>query len=124
MAYKAKLNDELIENMKVEVENGLPFNYVCDLFQVHHHSFGAWMKQGETDFDQEIDTIYAKFYCEIKKSYARYIRHTMNRIKKGEEKWQSLCWWLERTNKEFRITSDDSNVTEPVIVNPTLPRNK
>ena len=118
------LNDKLIENMVVEVEDGLPFSYTCDLFSVSHQRFGEWMKQGENDFLNDIESIYAKLYNEMKKAYAKYIRHAKIRIKKGESGWQGEAWFLERTNKEFRITSDDNTVSEPVIVNAHMPRNK
>ena len=125
MARPSVLNEELINNFCEEIEEGTPIKYICDMFYINPRSYNNWMKLGEEDVDNEnYETIHAQFFLAIKKSQALYVKKIGIEIRKGERNWTSLAWWLERTNKEFRITSDDSNVTEPVIVNPSLPRNK
>lgn len=116
----AKLDEKLITEFALEVEDGLPLMYTCDLFEISHHTFGNWMKQGESDNEHEQDTLCAKFFREIKKSYAKFIRASKKIIRKGEPGWQGTAWWLERTNSNFLPSTDNANSTEPVIVNPTI----
>lgn len=116
----AILNEELIKNIMIEVEDGLPLNYACDLFGISAPNLTNWMKQGQSDFENERETIHAQFFKSYKKSYAKFIRDCKKRIKSGESGWQGTAWWLERTNKQFIINNDNTDTVEPVIVKATM----
>ena len=118
-----KLDEQLIQDFSKEVEDGLPFIYCCDLFSVSHGAFISWMKQGESDFNSERVTIHSRFFTNIKSSYAKYIRASKKVIRKGEPGWQGQAWWLERTNKEFILNSENADSVEPVIVKPYINKN-
>lgn len=120
MAATTKLNKEVIEQFAIEVEDGLPINYCCDLFSISKSCYFAWIKQGEYDLENNIESLNAQFYDSIKKAYARFVKDSKRRIRNGESGWQGTAWWLERTNKQFVLSTEDANSIEPVVVNPGM----
>lgn len=120
----AKLNDELIEKFAIEIEDGLPISYTCDLLGISNGAYQAWIKQGESDFLNEIETINAHFYISVKKAYAKFIKDSKRKIRNGEAGWQGTAWWLERTNKQFILNNENADSIEPVIVNPGMSKKR
>jgi hypothetical protein len=120
----AKLSDELIEKFVIEIEDGLPTHYTCDLLSISNGAYQSWMKQGESDFLNEIETINARFYLAVKKAYAKFIKESKRKIRNGEAGWQGTAWWLERTNKQFILNNDNADSIEPVIVNPGMSKKR
>lgn len=116
---QSKLNEALIEKMKKEALDGLPTQYICDLSGVHQTTFYAWMNQGEKDFQAGENTLQAKLWTTIKKSYATYVKSAKEEMKSREKGWQSIAWWLERTNPFFmpkqQIQADDDGKVTVVI---------
>lgn len=113
----SKLNDDVINALATEIEDGMPFKYACDLCEITHKLFDEWLKQGQADAEDQADTIYAKFFLSIKKAYGRFVKDSKRRIRNGESGWQGTAWWLERTNKEFQMNTENTQVTENIIVN-------
>lgn len=111
-----KLNEELIKNIASEIEDGLPVNYTCDLFEITRTNYSYWMHQGEVDAANEVKSLEALFFNSIKKSYAKFIRHSKQIIRKGEAGWQGTAWWLERTNRDFQMNSDNSVISENITI--------
>lgn len=111
-----KLSEELIKNIASEIEDGLPYKYACDLFEVSDVLLAYWMHQGEVDFKDEKDTIYSLFFRSIKKAYAKFIRDSKRIIRKGDAGWQGTAWWLERTNRDFQMNSDNSVISENITI--------
>jgi len=101
MARLSKLTDELIKGFSEKVEKGLPIKYCCDYFGIHETTYFEWMKIGEDDYKNEIESSYASFWKSIKKSYAIYIETSRDMIHSGQVGWQGRSWWLERTNQFF-----------------------
>lgn len=97
----SKLNENLIFDMAYEIAKGLPVKYACDLFGVTTGSFFSWMKTGEQDFENDVDSIYALFFDTIKKAQAEFVRNIGEEIRKGNTGWQGKAWWLERTRQDF-----------------------
>lgn len=119
MARPSKLTPELIEDMSAKVKKGLPVCYVCDMFSIHETTYHEWMKLGEQDDLDGIDSLYSQFWRSIKKSYAQYVEDTMDTMRERLNGWQSLAWWLERTNSRFmpkqQIQADDDGKVTVVI---------
>lgn len=113
----SKLNDDVIKLLADEIADGMPFNYACDYCEVRRTNFDDWLKQGYNDNEADVDSIYAKFYVSIKKAYSKFVRDSKRKIRNGESGWQGTAWWLERTNKEFQMNSENTQVTENIIVN-------
>lgn len=118
-----ELNEELINKFAEEIEDGLPLIYTCDLFGISWQTFNNWMKQGESDRDHEVNSLTSKFFRSIKKAYAKFIKKTKQKIYNGELGWQGSAWWLERTNKNFVLNTEDGSSVEPVIVNAGVSKN-
>ena len=116
MARPSKLNEELINTIYNEIKEGLPVRYACDLYGITAMSFSNWMRQGEEEYEQNIDSLYSTFFYTIKKAQAEYVQEAMKDIKSGRPGWQGQSWWLERTRQDFmpkqEITAgDDGKVT-------------
>ena len=117
MARPSKLNEELINKMSSDIEEGLPINYTCDLYGITRMSHSNWMKQGEEDYENEIETLHAQYFYTIKKAQATYVKNAGREIRKGEAGWQGKAWWLERTRQDFmpkqaiEANTDDGKVT-------------
>ena len=111
MAKSPELSSELIKQMAAEVSEGTPICYVCDLFGVIEATYHNWMKQGQDDYNNGIETLQAELFFEIKKSCATHIVEARKIIKSGKPGWQGTAWWLERTNNMFmpkqQITPDE-----------------
>jgi len=119
MARPSKLTEELITEFCDEVSKGLPIKYCCDYVGIHETSYFEWMKKGEDDFKNEIDSLYSTFWKSIKKSYAQYLIASREIIHNGVLGWQGRSWWLERTNPFFmpkqQIQADDDGKVTVVI---------
>lgn len=118
------LNETLIENFAKEIEEGLPFKYTCDLLEISQGVASAWMKQGESDKQANVESLERKFFISIKRAYAKFLKESKKKMDAKEKGWQGIAWWLERTNRDFILTNDAGDVVEPVIVKPTMPKNK
>ena len=120
MARPSKLNEELISKMCEKTRKGLTIESVCALFYVHPTSYFGWMERGEEDIkENNHDTIYAKFFYEIKKARAQFEEDSNDIISCGKLGWQGRAWWLERTNNKFmpkqQIQADDDGKVTVVI---------
>jgi len=116
MARPSKLNAELIEKIGEKLSKGLPLTTTCDLLGITTMSISAWMRQGEEDFEKEIDSLFAELSYTIKKARAEFEEFANDRIVNGAVGWQGTAWWLERTRPQYmpkqEITAgDDKKVT-------------
>jgi len=117
MARPSKLNYELIEQFAEEISKGLSVQHTCDLLCVTQPCYNNWMRQGEEDLASgNDDSLFAQFFLEIKKSHAMYVRTARDILNSCPKNWQSIAWWLERTDRSFmpkqEITAgDDGKVT-------------
>ena len=116
MARPSKLTEELIQEIADNLSDGLPITYTCDLLGITKMSFSNWMRQGEQDFNDEIESLSSLFFYSIKKAQAEYVKNAMRDIQSGRQGWQGQSWWLERTRQDFmpkqEITAgDDGKVT-------------
>lgn len=120
MARPTKLNEELIQQFVEELSEGMSIIHACDLLMVTQPSFHNWMRQGEEDINNEnYDSIYASFFLQIKKAHAMYIKKSCKLINEGRQNWQSIAWWLERTDQSFmpkqQIQADEDGKVQVII---------
>ena len=101
MGRPTKLDDELIQKFADEIVEGLPVCYTCDFLEVDEGSYQNWMAWGKRDLDEKIESVYSKFFLTIKKSYAQFVKNAKAEMKSRMNGWQSIAWWLERTNPFF-----------------------
>lgn len=113
----SKLNEELINNLYNEIREGLPVKYACDLYSITTQSHFNWMKKGEEDFNQGIESLYSQYFDSIKKGQAEFVNQCGKEIRSGRVGWQGMAWWLERTRNDFmpkqaiEANTDDGKVT-------------
>lgn len=116
MSRPSKLNQQLIENICKELAEGLPITYACDLYGITRMSFNNWSRKGEEDYDNDVDSLEAKFFYSIKKAMAEFVKKAGAEIRSGRPGWQGVSWWLERTKQDFMPkqeikAGDDGKVT-------------
>lgn len=117
MGRPSKLTDEVINKAGKLAEEGVPVVFICDSLGITKMSHSNWMKQGESDFEQEVDSFFARYFYSIKKGQADYVIKAGRDIRSGRQGWQGAAWWLERTRQEFmpkqaiETNSDDGKVT-------------
>lgn len=104
MGRPSKLNDELIDKMYEKIKKGLPVHYTCDLFSITYQSHLNWLKQGESDFNADVDSLEARYFDMIKKGQAEYVDDALTDIRSGRPGWQGAAWCLERTRRDFQPT--------------------
>lgn len=101
MARPSKLNEELIQQMAALCKDGLPIIYCCDNLGITKMSHSNWMKQGEMDFEAEIDSLFCSYFYTIKKAQSEFVHESLLDIRSGRPGWQGVAWALERTRQDF-----------------------
>lgn len=101
MARPSKLTEELIETMHEKLLVGLPIISCCDLLGITTMSHSNWMSQGEEDFKNEVESLYAEYFYTIKKARAEFEESCLKDIHSGRPGWQGAAWVLERTNQKY-----------------------
>lgn len=101
MARPSKLNEELIELMHSKLKKGLPISSCCDLLMITQPSHNNWVRQGEQDLADGIDSLFAQYFLMIKKGRAEFEESALEDIRNGKPGWQGAAWVLERTNNKY-----------------------
>lgn len=101
MGRPSKLNEELIETMHSKLVKGLPITSCCDLLGITTMSHSNWMSQGESDYNNDVDSLYAEYFYTIKKGRAEFEEAALEDIRSGRPGWQGCAWVLERTNQKY-----------------------
>ena len=119
MAGRSKLSDELIEKAGKLAEEGVPVTFICDSLGITRMSHSNWMRQGEDDFEQDVDSFFARYFYTIKKGQANYVINAGRDIRSGRNGWQGAAWWLERTRQEFmpkqEITAGEDGKVQVIL---------
>ena len=101
MGRPSKLNDELIEKMHSKLIKGLPITSCCDLLGITQPSHNNWLRQGEQDLLDDVDSLFAQYFLTIKKGRAEFEEKALDDIQTGRPGWQGMAWVLERTNQKY-----------------------
>lgn len=101
MARPSKLNEQLIADMADNLKIGLPVSSCCDLLMITQPSYNNWIRQGEEDVTNEVDSLYASFFLVIKKARVEFEAMALKDIQSGRPGWQGMAWVLERTNQKY-----------------------
>lgn len=101
MARPSKLNEELISLMASKLKKGLPVSSCCDLLGITQPSYNNWMRQGEEDAANDIDSLFCAFFLAIKKARAEFEESALEDIRLGNRGWQGAAWILERTSSRY-----------------------
>lgn len=117
MARPSKLNENLIDELCEWVKDDVPFKYCAEGCGVLYNTFLMWMRKGEEDFDNEIESLEAELFNRIKKTYASVVRGSVCKIRNGSAGWQGECWIRQRRDNEFMDKQEFVSNGEQVIVN-------
>ncbi len=99
---KLLLNDEMIEKAKKYICEGNYANVVCQYLGIAEKTYYEYIKQGNEDIENNIDTIFSKFCKAIKESEAEAEMRAVASIQKAgnEGNWTAYAWYLERKHKK------------------------
>lgn len=114
MARPSKLNEQLINELADNLRIGLPLVSCCDLLGITTMSCSNWMRKGEDDFNNEIESLESLFFYTIKKAKAEFEKEALIDISSGRVGWQGKAWVLERVNQKYmpkqEIVADEGKV--------------
>lgn len=111
-----KLNESIIDELCEWVATDTPFQYCAEGCGIHYTTFQNWMNQGEEDINNGIESLYATLYNRIKKTYARVVRDSVQKIKSGDRSWTAEAWIRQRRDNEFMDKQQINSGGESVIV--------
>ena len=117
MARKSVLNKELIDELCKWVEDDVPFRFCAEGCGITFITFNNWMKKGEDDFENEIESLEAELFYRIKKTYASVVRESVRIIRTKPMGWQGQAWIRQRRDNEFMDKQEFVSNGEQVIVN-------
>lgn len=122
---KETITEEIIVELSENLAEGLPIPYACDLLGITQASFQGWMRLGQKEYEEGLDSLQAKLFAAVKKSQAIYIKVAMKVIQSGNDGWQGMAWWLERTQMTFQKNeSNAGGFNENITINSSIKRNK
>lgn len=119
MKAALELTKELAERIAANIADGLPIEYACDICGTRYKRYAEWMRKGEEDEANGVESVEAFLHDAVKRSYALFIRSSRDVIRAGKAGWQGTAWWLERTNAKFmprqQVQADDEGKVTVVI---------
>ena len=116
MARPSKLTEQLIDELCEWVADDVPFQYCAQGCGILYETFCAWLKQGEEDLNNDMETIHAELYYRIKKTYADVVRKSVLKIKSGDRSWTGEAWIRQRRDNEFMDKQEINSGDEKVVV--------
>ena len=117
MARKSTLNEQLIEELCKWVADDVPFRFCAEGCGVLYPTFIHWMKKGESDFDNGVESLEAELFDRVKKTYASVVRESVKIIRTKPMGWQGQAWIRQRRDNEFMDKQEIVSNGEQVIVN-------
>lgn len=92
LALYPELEDILIEGLRKTLTQTQSAYYAG----ISPDTLAAWIKTGQEDARQGIDSVYKKFSMKYKKAQAEEASNLLNVLREGKQSWQSRAWILER----------------------------
>jgi len=82
-------------------KDGATHREVSDAISVGFSTLEGWLRTGEEEIQDNIESIYSSFTSEVKRARSFVAKKRRNKIE-SDESWQSAAWLLERTRpKEY-----------------------
>lgn len=91
-----KLTEEISADIIASVRRFLSINNAAEVNGVPRATVTTWMRHGNLDFDNEEDSIFARFTQGIKKARAEKVQDYLGELELRQTNWQSIAWTLER----------------------------
>ncbi len=111
-----KLTEELIDELCEWVATDTPFQYCAEGCGIVYTTFQNWMNEGEQDIENGIESLKSTLYNRIKKTYAKVVRDSVQKIKSGDRAWTAEAWIRQRRDNEFMDKQEIKSDGEKVIV--------
>lgn len=96
MGRKSKLTDERITAIINCIKDNIPYKLAAESNGITEQLFYSWLRDGEQDLENEVDSLHAKLFQKIKSCETEKVRNLLLQIQKGEKNWQSHAWILDR----------------------------
>lgn len=89
------------------VAKGYKYNTCCELARISQTAFYGWKKRGKADFEAEIDSIYAGFYCDLVANNSRAEVRLLDKVKNSKD-WKASAWILEYRFDYSKVDNRDN----------------
>lgn len=95
---------ELTDEVKARLLQAVPLvivpNQVAAYAKVPKSSLKNWLKRGESDLNEHIDSTYAQFWAEFKAIQAQVVREHIALLRTCPKNYGALTWILEKCFRE------------------------
>lgn len=110
---KTKLTNEFIADFNRALALGLTNKAACDYCGISEPTLYSYINKGEQDFNNDKNTMEAKFFKSLKKSRADFRLFHLIKIRDAAEhgSWQASAWTLERCcpDEYGKVVKSDSD---------------
>ena len=101
----SKLNEIVIQMLEKAYSLGMSPKLACHHAYLSQSTYNTWMKRGEQDRFDELDSIYSDLNRRVKKAKSNHALANLALIQKAakeEKQWTAAAWLLERVHKEYQ----------------------
>lgn len=91
-----KLTPELHAAIIADIANAIPYEYAAGANGIHESTLYIWKDQGQNDLKEGLDTIYSRFFEDIKKAERDRIASHIDNMREHVDHWTADAWMLER----------------------------
>jgi transposase-like protein len=79
-----------------DISDRIPYELAAEANGICEETLYAWIRQGKLDKKNGIQSEFAKFSEDIKRTELKKIREHLDSINESPERWQAQAWILER----------------------------
>ena len=124
MAFKSKLDQDVINKVKELVAQGQPEQTIYALVGVSAQCWNRWKNQGQSDYESQIESIHRDLWAALQYGKSVFINNNLRVIQKAAERdWKAAAWLLERRIPEhFALKQEVNASVEGVTIKNDLPQ--
>lgn len=107
MGRFTELTDEISAEIIEAIGDVLTLNQASALCSRPQPTADKWLEKGRADFNNDEDTVHARFAVGIKRAQALKVKEYLNNIAGRLPGWQANAWLLERCfRSDFSVHGD------------------
>jgi len=108
-----KFNDSISKLIIKDVRSHLSIQNAAKCVGLSHATILTWLKVGQSEFDQGLDTPHAKFLTGLRAAQGLKVKEMMAKVEEMPKCWQAIAWLLEKCcADEF---GKDSELTKQLL---------
>ena len=96
----SKISETIIASVVEKMRGGNYFDPSCQASGITNRTGYTWLKQGEQDDENNIDSLFVDFWRGVREAEAQAEIEDIRDIRNGCDNWQSKAWIRERRSRE------------------------